>query len=386
MLFAVNVVLAVLALGERAEAYPWLIRHGFAECRSCHVDPMGGETLTDMGRVMSQTHLSMPWSDDEPNEAAMLAFGLRQPEPLRLGGSVRLFSITDLTTGRASLFPMQSDLYGALTFGKLTVALSSGFARASRRYEHASKARVFGNVEDEGVLLVARNYWVGYELSDALLLRAGRLNLPFGLRIPEHTMWVRSETVTDRESDQQHGLGLALTEGPWRGELLLSLGNFQVSPDAIRERGYSAHVEYLLDPTLAIGASSMFLTAERDREVDGGRRVRHSHGLTARYVVFQPLVLLAEADVLKVTGAGLGYAGMAMLDYEPVRSLHLAVTGEVLDHGEPPDGARVGDGKPRLGTWLTANWFFATHFDARVDLVMRQNRANMLLAQLHFYF
>jgi hypothetical protein len=280
---------------------------------------------------------------------------------------------------------MQSDLYGALTFGKLTVAASGGFARASRRYEHASKARLFGDVEDEGVLLVARNYWVGYQPSKALLLRAGRLNLPFGLRIPEHTMWVRSETVTDRESDQQHAVALALTDGPWRGELLASLGNFQISPDAIRERGYSAHLEYLLEPTLALGASSMLLTAEREREIDSGRRVRQAHGLTARYVVFEPLVLLAEADVLKETGAGLGYAGMAMLDYEPVRSLHLGVTGEVLDRGKGPGGTRVGNGEPRLGTWLTANWFFAAHFDLRVDLVLRQNRANMLLSQLHFY-
>ena len=52
-----------------AHAYPWMIRHGFAQCGSCHVDPMGGETLTGMGRVMGETLLAMPWADNPPTDA-----------------------------------------------------------------------------------------------------------------------------------------------------------------------------------------------------------------------------------------------------------------------------------------------------------------------------
>jgi len=32
------------------------------------------------------------------------------------------------------------------------------------------------------------------------------------------------------------------------------------------------------------------------------------------------------------------------------------------------------------------NWFFFTHFDVRVDLVVRQNNATALQSQFHFYF
>lgn len=382
------VVFVFLKLGleaSPAHAYAWMIRHGFAECGGCHVDPMGGETLTGMGRVMGETRLALPWSSAPPTDLAKFLGGVTEPDNVRFGGSFRGMSIADFDTGRTSVFPMQADLYGAAFAGKLTLGLSAGISRASSRYEHASKARVIGNVEDEGILLVSRTHWLGYDLTDDVMLRVGRMNLPFGIRMPEHTLWVRSETLTDRESDQQHGASVVYTAGRFRGELLASAGNFQISPDALRERGYSGYLEYLLEPKLALGVSSLVLVAGREREVDQGAFVRQAHGLTARYSPWKPLVVLAEADVLKTTGASVGYVGMAMFDVEPVQSLHLAATGELLNRGKPELGASAGRGETRFGGWLTANWFFGPHFDVRVDLVIRQSRAEMLQTQLHFY-
>lgn len=379
-------LLATLSFAASAQAYPWMIRHGFAECGSCHVDPMGGETLTDMGRVMGETLLAMSWGQDAPTDAAKLLYGLPEPEGVHLGGSVRVLGLANLETGQQRVFPMQTDLTGAGTIGQLTLAASVGVSRASDRYEHASKARVIGDVENEGVILVARNYWAGYRLDEGWMLRAGRLNLPFGIRGPEHTFWVRSETLTDRESDQQHGVSVVYTRGRWRGELMASLGNFQRPGDAWRERGYSGHVEVLLQPTLALGASSLLLVARRDPVIDAGTVVRQAHGLSARYSPARALVVLAEADLLSTTGASLGYVGMTTLDVEPVQGLHLAATGEILDRGEPdrgPDG--LGRGRPQLGGWLTADWFFAPHLELRLDFVVRQRRGEMLQAQLHFY-
>jgi hypothetical protein len=379
-------VLLTLALeANPAHAYAWMIRHGLAECRRCHVDPMGGETLTGNGRITIETRLSQAWTEETPSDLGMFLFGVEEPAGVRLGGSFRGMAIADFGTGRASLFPMQADLYGAAFAGDFTVGLSVGLARASQRYEHASKARLIGDVDDEGILLVSRSHWLGYDLSDDVILRVGRMNLPFGIRTPEHTLWVRSETATDRESDQQHGVSLVFTSGRLRGELLGSLGNFPVSPDAIRERGYSGHVEYLLEPKLALGVSSLLLAAARERAIDQGAFVRQAHGVTVRYSPWQPRVVLAEGDVLKTTGSSLGYVGMAMFDLEPVQGFHLAVTGEVLDRGKPDLGASAGRGEPRFGTWLTANWFFGPHFDLRIDLVLRQRRAETLQAQLHFY-
>jgi hypothetical protein len=199
-------------------------------------------------------------------------------------------------------------------------------------------------------------------------------------------MWVRAETLTDRESDQQHGASVVYAAGRWRGELLLSLGNYQRPNDALRERGYSGHLEYLIDLDLAVGVSSLVLTAERELNVDDGRVVRQAHGLTARYVLAQPLVILAEADVLSKTGSSLGYTGMATLDYEPTQGLHFALTGEVLDRGNPPNASGLGRGEAHSAVWLSADWFFAPHFELRADFVHRGGeRGQLILAQLHMY-
>ena len=199
-------------------------------------------------------------------------------------------------------------------------------------------------------------------------------------------MWVRSETLTDRESDQDHGISAVYSAGRWRGELMLSLGNFQRPNDALRERGYSGYLEYLIDQDLALGLSSLVLVSAHELNVDDGAVVRQAHGLTARYVFAEPVVLLAEADVLAKTNTGLGYVGMATVDVEPTQGLHLATTGEILDRGKP-DGteAGLGRGKADPGVWFTVDWFFAPHFELRTDLVVHHLRGEMLQAQLHMY-
>lgn len=339
---------------------------------------MGGETLTGMGRVMGETLLASDFTGGEldyaPSDAAKLLWGLDEPDRVRLGGSVRVMSVSDLDN-YWSVFPMQADVYGAAYLGRFRLAASLGVARASLRYEHASKARLIGPADDDNALIaVSRNHWVGYAPSDALLLRLGRMNLPFGIRMPEHTMWVRDETLTDRESDQLHGVSIAYSRGAWRGELMAALGNLQLLDGGFQQRGYSGHVEYLVDPELALGVSSLLLVAPRGIEADSGAIWRTAHGLTARYAPWRPLVVLAEANALKVSGYDLGFVGMATFDFELAQGFHLALTGEGLKRAQT-----------RLGGWLTANWFVLPHVDLRVDWVMRQERAPTLLAQVHVY-
>jgi hypothetical protein len=382
-------LLALLGVGlvsSKAHAYAWMIRHGFAECGSCHVDPMGGETLTGMGRVIGQTLMAAPWSDHPPTDVAKFAFGITEPDDLRLGGSFRALGIYDFDTDNVRAFPMQMDLYGAAFLGRLTVAGSVGYSRASRRYEHSSKAKLFGNIDDEGFLVVSRNHWLGYTFNDDLMLRAGRINLPFGVRTPDHTVWARAETQTDRESDQQYGVSLVYSASELRGELMAVVGNFAV-PRENWEQGYSGYLEYSLETNLALGISSSILRAQKELVVDQEAFYRHGHGLTARWAASREWVVLAEADMIKRTGAGIGYVGFATLDFEPIQGFHLALTPEVLNRGKPSGGGAdgVGRGDPRLGSWLTVNWFFMPHGDLRFDMVLREKRPAMLQAQIHFY-
>jgi hypothetical protein len=52
---------------------------------------------------------------------------------------------------------------------------------------------------------VSRNHWLGHHIDDAWMVRAGRMNCRSASARREHVLWVRSETLTDRESDQLDG-------------------------------------------------------------------------------------------------------------------------------------------------------------------------------------
>lgn len=391
-LFGALSSLCVLFSCSTAHAYAWMIKHGFAECGSCHTDPSGGETLTHMGRVAADQFLS--WGGDrgiDPSAHSQFLFGaVREPSDIRLGGSYRhmlLYTAPDGgTPGDAAQFPMQVDVYGSGSVGDLFVFGGSlGVARGIEGSAHVRGAQLNREL-GQGWIVLSRSHFVGVRLDRETLLRAGRLNLPFGLRVSEHVLWVREATRTDRESDQQHGLALAYTKGPLRAEGMVVLGNFQLYPDRYRERGYSASAEYLLRDTLAVGSSSLITRSNEDRFTQARQAVRHAHGIHGRWGLSPMWALLGEADVLKEGGRGLGYTALVQADYEPLRGLHFMLTGEALDLGALNGGASSpGNGEPRVGAWASANWHFYSHFDLRLDILKRRASPFTVQAQLHMY-
>lgn len=316
------------------------------------------------------------------------------PDWLLLGGSYRHLNV--YKDGDFDTFPMQADLYGQLTFGDVRVGGSIGVAKVPAGSPHARAAQITTSQGDEWNV-ISRTHWVGYDFGDRkqLTVRAGRLNLPFGIRIPEHTMWVREATRTDRESDQQHGVALAYNGPLFRGELMGIAGNYQINPDRYRERGYSVYVETWVTEPFATGVSSLITRADEDIDtLEERTTLRGAHGIFTRWTVSHPVVVFLEANALHKTRQELGYVGFLQVDYEPVQGLHLMATGEVLDGGyrqteDPGTGLDVertaGFGEPRWGGWLSIDWFFLPHLEARVDAVVRQEDPFTLLGQLHVY-
>jgi hypothetical protein len=375
----------VISWAPDAHGYPWLIKSGFAKCSTCHVDPSGGETLTHMGRVQADVLLSTRGDNEDPRDFTKFLYGLGDPDRVRLGGSLRGAALFRKDNNR--IFPMQVDAYGAAYIGDIILGGSIGVVRVDPGSPHARRAQLTTSQERD-LTLLSRNHYAGVELSDALLLRAGRLNIPFGLRIPEHTMWIRETTRTDRESDQLHGISLAVNDGRWRSEVMAIFGNFQINPDEYRERGYSGYVEYLVNPTFALGLSSLYTQARRDVvESRLGRYSRNAHGVMGRLGLGNYVGVMGEFDVLKNTGSDFGYVGFVQGNVEPIQGLQLTAVGEVQDRGSPDSGAQVkGAGEPQFGAWFGVNWFFLTHFDVRADVIIRQETDPTLFLQAHTYF
>jgi len=219
-------------------------------------------------------------------------------------------------------------------------------------------------------------------------VRVGRLNLPFGVRIPEHTMWVRQATLTDRESAQQDGVAFAYNGEKVRGEVMGILGNYQVNPDKYRQRGYSLFAEYLVGERTAVGVSSTITKAKKDRITLEPDPLRQAHGAYVRSALLDELVLLAEADALITSDHDTGYVGFAQADYEITRGLHLMATGEVQDRGYDRliGGPKAkNNGQPQFGVWGSVDWYFLPHCEFRADAVSRQQDEFTILGQLHVF-
>jgi hypothetical protein len=391
-LFCFALLLSVVLVPRTAEAYPWMNRHGYNNCASCHSDPSGAGLLTEYGRAQSDLLLSTHYAkapegegEGEPSRFSGALFGLAKlPSSLLLGGWIRNGYMWNTVDGKLSdkrFLQMRADLAGQVTFGHFRANASVGIAgEDSAALSH--EAWVTSNAK--GPHLVSREHWLGWDASDNILVRAGRLNLPFGLRNIEHTSWVRSETRTDFNQQQQHGVAVAFNSEQIRAEAMALLGNFQLGPDAYRERGLAGYAEWNFASGQGLGVSTMFAHANAD-VATRLETTRQAHGLFAR-LSWKQLAVLAETDILvaSVKGAGTntGFAGLLQADYEIVQGVHGIVTGEALKRTQ--DQAEWG-----WGAWASAAWFFFPHFDVRGDVVRRDGQGGpptmTYLLQLHGY-
>jgi len=315
------------------------------------------------------------------------------PDWLLLGGSYRHMNILPVGDGKFRTFPMMLDVYGqARFFEKLTVGGSLGGARVAAGSPYARRAQITANQGDQWNL-ISRTHYLGYDITPQLVVRAGRLNLPFGVRIPEHTMWVRQATNTDRESSQEHGLAVAYAGESWRGEIMGIAGNYQVNPDKYRNRGYSGYLEYATSASAGVGVSSLVTFTATDRATNANLKTTHQvHGLMGRAGFGEKVAVLAEVDGIFTSRREAGYVGFVQVDTEPLSGFHVLVTGEMLDQGyvKPVVGAAnvartAGEGKPKVGGWLSLAWFVYSHFDVRIDAIKRTAEDVSLLGQLHVY-
>jgi hypothetical protein len=379
---ALALLCAVFFTSRSAQAYPWMIRHDYTGCATCHVDPSGGGVLTEYGAaqgdILLRTRYGASAADPDVTPAAGFLWGAVKPPAWFLpSGSFRTLALVDKigNAGFASqLILMQADLRAAIVTG--------GF----RAYASAGVVNVDGSGASISGGLVSREYWAGWSFAqDALLLRAGRIDLPFGIRQIEHVFFVRQATRTDLNDTQQHGVSLAYSGGLIRGEIMAIAGNYQISPDAYRERGYSGYAEIAPLSNAAFGLSSLVTHAARDIYLRLPN-TRQAHGVFLRWAPLRPLALLGEADLLvQSANSATGYATMLQADVEPTQGVHLIATGENMKEGGAVSGTS-------WSGWLGAGWFFAPHADVRFDF-NKQSAAlgkghlseTALMLQFHVY-
>jgi len=400
--FTAWAVVAALGVSATASAYPFMIRRDYVACSMCHADPSGGALLTAYGRATGELLLRSQYgapADRDPGKLGNFMFGAFDlPENVLLGADVRGMYMNSGPVGGDSTsraFPMQLDAIAQVSFWRIRGNGSIGYGQ-SNRTEPITLVHFDPNAQPApGPQLVSRHNWLGIDLGEdkQWLLRAGRMNLPFGLRSIEHTQWVRSETRTDTNIAQQHGIALAYTSAGLRGEVMAIAGNLVLRPADYRELGYSGYVEYAPVTQFALGVSSLITHANLDVST-GAPMWRHAHGLFARWSPTRMLVLSTEQDLTLFSQPATvnlwGLASLLVVDFEPYQGLHLLATGEARSRG-------IGYYDTSFAGWGSLAWFFAPHADIRGDVIWSQipdnisapatvtNRSLTFLVQLHFF-
>jgi hypothetical protein len=383
------VIATLLACAAPAAAYPWTITHSYASCAACHVDPSGGTELTAYGRGMSDVivrwHVDPQQAQKDqdangPSSTSQFMFAVPLPEWLGISGNLRegVMALPN-TNGTVSIIPllMANDLSGTLELGPVVAHASAGYGFGE--FTPGRTAVVWQpNPKDplQENAIVSREHWLGLKLFDGSLeIRAGRINLPFGLRNVEHTSFVRDKTRTNIDVDQSHGVAVWYANDFLRGEIMGIAGNYQVRPDEVRERGYSGYVEVTPVEHLGLGASSLITYAKQD-VVLGVPNLRQAHGVFARWGPTEQIALMFEGDALinthkPLTGGNgqetdIGGAGWLALDYAPVQGIHFQQAFETYYAGDKSQAL------PTLGAWLSAMWYVLPHVELRTDGIYQE--------------
>lgn len=408
----IGLVVALLLSTRTASAYPWMIRHGYQGCVPCHADPSGSGLLTEYGRAMGENVLRTRYGKPPPDEMSPVGrflFGVPTPDWLLLGGSVRNAYQLSKPAGSGwskQFLQMEADVRAQVTVSRFRASGTLGYMHKGALTANVTSHQVCdaGGTCSPEHNLSSREHWVGVDLGEdkQYLLRAGRMNIPFGIRNDEHELFTRSSRVTrtNINESQQHGVAFAWSGQLMRGEVMALLGNYQLNGDQFRERGYAGFVEFNVKEKVAVGVSSMLTYAKTDYVYNTPDTIRQVHGAFTRVSPVEPLVLLVEADALitktgavpgfQTAGTSGGFVSTVQADIEPTQGLHLIATGEAMvQSGIVTSPNAAGVTKASFAGWASALWFFAPHADARFDFVayslMGGKVSYYLLPQLHVY-
>lgn len=405
MLRLVRWFLLATVVAAPAWAFPWMVKHSYGSCATCHVDPSGSGQLTPYGRAQADVLVrwrTQPRKEEEevPKSANFLWF-LELPDLINLSGNFRYASLIRPTAGPKFVggvfvpLLMATDLYATLNIGPVVAHVTTGVGTYSTRNIalNSGPAAILPACDPTlgmcSVQWLAREFWAGVKFADdAVMVRAGRMNLPFGLRNNEHQSFVRQLTRTDINVNQQVGLSASYNSDTVRGELMGIVGNFQISPDIYRERGYSAFAEYSISHNAYVGLSSLITYAGADY-FNRIQTVRHAHGAFGRFSPDEKIAILAEADFLAWQSPQvldrIGFAAWLQGDFEIVQGLHLMATAEAGHTGS-------GEAGPSVAGWVSAAWYFLPHMELRVDNILKRRSSPgqalfeySLLVHLHLF-
>jgi hypothetical protein len=196
---AVGVLAAVLLAPALGRAEPYLAVRAGAKCVACHVNPTGGGKRTEFGAIYGQREL--------PAQSAPAPWRGTLNEHVALGGDYR-----------ASLdsrsIPNTRDTLEFNTRGQLYVEVKAILERLTLYLDERVAPGAASSREAFAML------WFGER---AAYVKAGRLFIPFGLRIEDDGAFIRQVSGTTFSSSDD-GVEGGVEIGPWSAAVAATNG------------------------------------------------------------------------------------------------------------------------------------------------------------------
>jgi hypothetical protein len=362
----VGLLFLSLIFQGRAMAFPEMVRHGYVNCNTCHINVNGGGILTPYGRGLSGELLSTDGSEPE----GQFIYGLlKSPDWLHLGGDFRLAqTYRDTTTFREARFIfMQADVEGAITAGGLTADASVG------RQELPGSPTFVD-------MVISRRHYLAYHLTDSVSVQGGKFLFPYGLNLPDHVVSVKRGFGWDQGSETYN------LQAAWTGEhadaFVAGVFGRPDNPDLNREQGVSLRSSIVLQDTHKVGLSYFFGANKTwNRHVAGPYAIL---GFTPHFTVLAE-VDLENVQMKQVSSRPWGLANYLKVDYEFFKGIHLFVTQELAQ-------TDLGQGLTAVTTYGGGiNYFPRPHFEFSVTYLKQQIKAlgpdyvDMAFGMMHFY-
>lgn len=366
---AASVLLLLLVLAGRADAYPQFQPSSDITCTGCHISPDGAGLLNENGHTVLETLAWKQWN------SGFMYGNVPTPEWLQLGGDFRgaagLFFPYDVAPGA---FPMQAEVQARAHKASFSAYLNVGF----RPINGAA------DVTPLHVLWPREHYLMWQQHPDenyGLYIRAGHFMPTFGLRLAEHVVY------TQRYGGRQlfheaYGLAASYVHPTFEVHATGFLHDPYGVP-AEQGDGAALYAEARIGEHAAIGTEGK-LTFTDDVTTK-------YTGLTGKvYVEGIDLMLLGEGQLIQRTiNAGAGdsmtsLAGYAMATKPLPRNLQLDVGVGHFTHD-----TRV-KGLYRDCIDVNVHWYVATHVEllltTRVELLAggSGNNGGYALTQLHY--
>lgn len=247
-------------------------RTGFA-CQSCHVNPSGGGMRSPLGLSYGREDLPVKsWQD----QFGLDDYSTQINDFISYGADVRFLSFyqkkDNPNESRASFFPMQADVYFNLAVSKKVNLFVNPAFGPYQRYE------IFGLAK----ILPANGY-----------VKLGRFTPPYGLRLDDHTSFVREASPFRNNSGQQTGIEAGFLPGKF---YLMGAITNGVAGD--RDTKVAKAVIGRAEGRLALGPARISFGISSYNEASGGSRINLLSGF-GTFSLFEKLTVLADVERIR---------------------------------------------------------------------------------------